>query len=267
MKGRQNVAYHKFRILECIKASKHGLRVSKIAEATRLHRSTASRLCKSLTKEGYIKRRNKQAAYELTEKSLGDPAIVAFSLGTEGWDRMRKWATSSLVTKIEKIKLSKAYIGNRNTSKRKRNNLLIDQMLKVIINESAKTVGALIIYHFLCALIPRKITTISKNPINEAQIEPTDEVLFRWLDNAIKPGLIFHEFSRLPMVENMFLPYTGGNSPAYRMIDKGIKKLFIAYEKLYPEIYSEMEEYRKSLPKILDSYRSGAKGWSMSISK
>ena len=240
--------------------------MAEIEKVTELHRTTISRLCISLTKEHYIKRKNKQAVYQLTEKAGGDPAMIAFSLGNEGWDRISKWVSDSIATRS---KYQRSHFGTHGSEGRKYANktLKVDDLLQVIINEFATFIGALIVYHILSALSPRKVRLKSKIIDSELKIEPTDDFLFRWLKNAIKPGLIFHQFSRLPVVEGIFLPYQGGDASAYQVINKRFEKLLLAFKKLYPNIYSEMEEYRKSLPDIIDSYRSGGKGWSMGISK
>jgi hypothetical protein len=292
-KERVNVGYNKQRIIESIlKSEPYGRHTLDIANDTKLHRDTVSRLCEQLQRDDYIFREKKQSEYHVKKKVYGYPELTAFSFGTQAeraiFDIHRRWVGNLNEFCINEI--CKNILRNTNDIDNDfQDESYVDQETLL---EFAIGLGVFIVYVMIQALGPKKALPNKGNLDAPIKGKDKDDITRGWVENAIKPMSLFWKFCSLPMVKRGQAVFadkgktirTDPSLPPkiqkdlnekrkkmrkmdiddqywsrYEMDEENFRKLTEVFAKAFPGIFKKLEDIRKDLPSEIESFIKMAK--------
>jgi predicted transcriptional regulator len=206
------------KILNCIRI--YGpIGIAKISERTRLDKSTVTEHCDTLTRRGLIKKKNKQAGYELTQEAIRDNDNLLVMTHPDISDISKIWQMKipdaiikydgRLGTKIFQNKFCNHgnYIHRKKTKTKSRLRLTYQMQSRrdeVELSMFANKIGAMITLMMVEAIKP--LTTdipVSKERylIENLTGEDRRKLAISWITQGMNPFTIFSEFCNLRCVK------------------------------------------------------------------
>jgi hypothetical protein len=265
---------NKQKILGAIaKSEPEGRSTSELVRETGLHRDTVYTISKQLEEVDWIKKTDKYGRYHLTETAVMDPHTASWIFSAEVMSNFRKWYTPPSRP-------------NKFSSFDSKDSDLVERELF----EFGNKIGALITYILIQAIRPRDIrikgsrNNQSAKKIKLSGKEKTEQARL-WVEKTINPVRILFEFCRLPPVKKGLAVF-GEDIPIekslpaevqekYRVIQKKrrkmstddplwtdseldeetFNKLTTAFANIYPEINTQLEYIRRTLPDKVQKHK------------
>lgn len=194
-KTRSNVSLNRNSIIGSIERSESkGRKVNEIVKDTGLGRATIERHLRELEGVCIVKKENKQAPYQLTQKLYGDPKSKAFLFQSEAFKQLGNlnWLSS-------KSKFLNPNIYNRQfkSIRNEKNQDLLDQFTLL---DFANRLSSILLYTLLQVIRPY----IDSNKLDKEAIElkgkKRDDIARTWI-KSLNPQLIFREFAKLDLIK------------------------------------------------------------------
>jgi hypothetical protein len=257
--GEQN----KEKILVClINAHPEGKSTFELTQDTELDRDTIHEHCRFLSKQGLIiKKGGRRGKYYLTNKISDDPGLRAY------------WFNHIAMQNFWNMKAHKNNSFCKLNSSDNNREYLDRESLFVFANN----IGAYIIHVMIEAVRPNKTTLNLKGADCSKEFfisgSYKDDIARRWIEKAINPQSILHEFEKLQCVKRGLRKYTDVADPldrsfSFHEMDKGnFKKLTEAFANTFPDMCEKLEDIRKGLKYQIEENNRQFREWKKEISK
>ena len=219
-----------------------GASVDEISNQLKCNMETAGIYCMELQKKGLITRKTKVSKYHLTGKIGNFPELIPMSFGMQAYREILDWKYVTLNNKFcnsrmctDKIIRSRGSLGHglKYLSGEK-------EIIQLALFEFASRIGAFIMYNLLQAINPNPNIRYTRMATKGSILKGSDEFAMMWIDNAINPDVILHEFSRMTIVESGIV----SDSESYVIGKEVWNSLIHEFEQLYPEIFEQLERLK-----------------------
>jgi hypothetical protein len=253
----------KEKILLCLTYTfPEGKSTSELHHDLGLHRDTIHTHCRDLSKQSLIyKKGGKRGKYYITKKISEDPGLRAY------------WFNHRAMQNFWNIKAHKNNSFCKLNSSDNNREYLDRESLFVFANN----IGAYITHVMIEAVRPNKTTLNLKGADGSKEFfisgSYKDDVARRWIEKAINPQSILHEFEKLQCVKRGLRKYTDVADPldpsfSFHEMDKGnFRKLTEAFANTFPDMFEKLEDIRKELRYQINEDNRQFREWKKELSK
>ena len=220
-------------------------------EMSTIHRTTVTSNCKELVSLGLIRKKNKQAKYELTGLAGTEPMLFR---------RIYKTKTHNNIWRIKPPLFR--YQSDGNTLKINKfldydhtefsSFIITKNRDEIELYKFVQKIGTIITYLLLYAIQPYSNSLqLSKSAVKNTSLLKKlsgfekDYTILQWITQVIDPIQIFHEFSKLNVI-NRVQPRNRINSKAsmFEVIDEEkFNNVLNIFQNIFPNIYHELEKH------------------------